>query len=92
MGRRRDHRVRADHTICPDPEGCHRLYHGRIGGPIVGDACECCGQEVIDPLDEVLTWEEFRREFKELENWISKGPRTRRAWLFSIEQWAQNNR
>lgn len=49
MSRRRDHRVR-DNTTCPDQGGCRRLYHARIGGPEVGDVCECCGEEITDAL------------------------------------------
>lgn len=37
-----------DASHCPDTEGCERLYHGIIGGPVAGDCCECCGQEVRD--------------------------------------------
>lgn len=45
MSRRRDHYPRFNTTPCPDPVACERLYHG-IGGPDLGDCCECCGTEI----------------------------------------------
>lgn len=46
MGRRRDHYPRFNTTPCPDPRACARLYHG-IGGPDLGDTCECCGHAAV---------------------------------------------
>lgn len=49
----RRHFSRFDTSICPDPEDCMLSYHG-IGGPDVGDTCECCGH-TVGPGDFVLT-------------------------------------
>jgi hypothetical protein len=55
MGRR-DHKPRFDTTQCPNPEECERVYHG-IGGPDLGDTCECCGVTVAytEGIDSVIS-------------------------------------
>jgi len=54
MSRARDHRPRFDTSVCPDPNGCARLYHGQLAW---GDSCECCGEVLItnDPLPKQAT-------------------------------------
>ena len=45
MSRIRDHRPRFN-SVCPDSDGCARLFHGSPqSGMVPGDTCECCGAE-----------------------------------------------
>lgn len=51
-----------------------------------GDAWPCA------PLDGHITWEEFQTELAELPAWLSRQPRSRRAWLAAVGQWARGDR
>jgi hypothetical protein len=38
-----------DTSVCPDQDGCARLFHGSlVSGLGPGDCCECCGAVVGD--------------------------------------------
>lgn len=42
--------------------------------------------------DEVISYEQFLKELEELKAWISRRPRPRKSWLWSVENWATGNR
>jgi hypothetical protein len=44
-----------------------------------------------EKLDEELTYEQFLKELEDLKGWISKSPRRRRSWLYSVEAWARGD-
>lgn len=43
-------------------------------------------------LDKELTYEEFCKELDDLKAWISRTPRRRGSWLYSVEMWARGDR
>jgi hypothetical protein len=44
-----------------------------------------------EQLEEEITYEQFLKELEHMKAWISRQPRRRASWLFSVEQWAEGN-